>query len=124
MQAIIIGCGRVGSTVAKRLASEGWHVTAIDEKEAALSRLGEVEWRPMPEAKVSMVRVLRPGAPADRSTWPALDDWMADALETMQTLFRPIAKTLDASEAPPAAAGGLPPGEALAPETLSMESRQ
>ena len=30
MRAIIIGCGRVGSTVAKRLASEGWHVTAID----------------------------------------------------------------------------------------------
>ena len=43
MQAIIIGCGRVGSTVAKRLASEGWHVTAIDEKESALSRLGE-DW--------------------------------------------------------------------------------
>src|ERR671933_128228 len=43
MQAIIIGCGRVGSTVAKRLASEGWDVTAIDEKEAALSRLGE-DW--------------------------------------------------------------------------------
>src|ERR671929_1405298 len=43
MQAIIIGCGRVGSTVAKRLASEGWDVTAVDEKEAALSRLGE-DW--------------------------------------------------------------------------------
>src|SRR5436853_262748 len=43
MKAIIIGCGRVGSTVAKRLASEGWDVTAVDEKEAALSRLGE-DW--------------------------------------------------------------------------------
>ena len=43
MKAIIIGCGRVGSTVAKRLASEGWDVTAIDEKESALSRLGE-DW--------------------------------------------------------------------------------
>src|SRR5919206_390520 len=43
MQAIIIGCGRVGSTIAKRLASNGWDVTAIDEKEAALSRLGE-DW--------------------------------------------------------------------------------
>src|SRR6266566_51682 len=41
MNAIIIGCGRVGSTVAKRLAAEGWDVTAIDEKESALSRLGE-----------------------------------------------------------------------------------
>src|SRR5947207_12933955 len=43
MRAIVIGCGRVGSTVAKRLAGEGWDVTAIDEKESALSRLGE-DW--------------------------------------------------------------------------------
>src|SRR5438094_8725941 len=43
MNAIIIGCGRVGSTVAKRLAGEGWDVTAVDEKESALSRLGE-DW--------------------------------------------------------------------------------
>jgi len=40
---IVIGCGRVGSTIAKRFASEGWNVTAVDEKEAALSRLGE-DW--------------------------------------------------------------------------------
>jgi trk system potassium uptake protein len=40
---IVIGCGRVGSTIAKRFASEGWDVTAVDEKEAALSRLGE-DW--------------------------------------------------------------------------------
>jgi trk/ktr system potassium uptake protein len=38
---IVIGCGRVGSTIAKRFASEGWDVTAVDEKEAALGRLGE-----------------------------------------------------------------------------------
>ena len=44
MNALVIGCGRVGSTVAKRLASEGWAVTAVDEKEAALSRLGE-DWK-------------------------------------------------------------------------------
>ena len=43
MKALVIGCGRVGSTVAKRLAGEGWDVTAIDEKESALSRLGE-DW--------------------------------------------------------------------------------
>ena len=43
MKALIIGCGRVGSTVAKRLASEGWAVTAVDEKEGALARLGE-DW--------------------------------------------------------------------------------
>ncbi len=41
MKLIVIGCGRVGSTIAKRFASEGWDVTAIDEKESALNRLGE-----------------------------------------------------------------------------------
>lgn len=41
MKAIVIGCGRVGSTVAKTLAGEGWEVTAVDESESALARLGE-----------------------------------------------------------------------------------
>jgi trk system potassium uptake protein len=40
---IVIGCGRVGSTIAKRFAAEGWDVTAVDEKETALARLGE-DW--------------------------------------------------------------------------------
>jgi trk system potassium uptake protein TrkA len=43
MKAIVVGCGRVGSGVAKRLAREGWDVTAVDESEAALARLGE-DW--------------------------------------------------------------------------------
>lgn len=36
-----MGCGRVGSSVALQLASEDWDVTAIDEKDEALARLGE-----------------------------------------------------------------------------------
>jgi trk system potassium uptake protein TrkA len=40
---LVIGCGRVGSTIAKRFAAEGWDVTAVDEKESALNRLGE-DW--------------------------------------------------------------------------------
>jgi trk system potassium uptake protein TrkA len=43
VKAIVIGCGRVGSSVAKRLNSEGWDVVAIDEKEEALARLG-TDW--------------------------------------------------------------------------------
>jgi trk system potassium uptake protein TrkA len=43
MKAIVVGCGRVGSSVARRLAREGWDVTAVDETEAALARLGE-DW--------------------------------------------------------------------------------
>jgi trk system potassium uptake protein TrkA len=41
MKAIVVGCGRVGSKVAKKLAKSGWDVTAIDEAEEALVRLGE-----------------------------------------------------------------------------------
>ena len=37
----MIGCGRVGSAVALQLAASGWDVTAVDENEDALSRLGE-----------------------------------------------------------------------------------
>ena len=40
MKAVVIGCGRVGSSVAKALVGDGWDVTAIDESEDALMRLG------------------------------------------------------------------------------------
>jgi trk/ktr system potassium uptake protein len=41
VKAIVIGCGRVGSSVAHQLRRDGWDVVAVDEKEEALSRLGE-----------------------------------------------------------------------------------
>ena len=41
MKAIVVGCGRVGSSVALRLHDSGWDVTCIDENEDALTRLGE-----------------------------------------------------------------------------------
>jgi trk system potassium uptake protein TrkA len=41
---MVIGCGRVGSAVAKGLATDGWDVTVIDESEDALARLG-TGWR-------------------------------------------------------------------------------
>ena len=41
MKALVIGCGRVGSSVARALAGDGWDVTAVDESEEALGRLGE-----------------------------------------------------------------------------------
>ncbi len=37
----MIGCGRVGSSIAHQLRSEGWDVIAVDEKEEALGRLGD-----------------------------------------------------------------------------------
>ncbi len=44
MNAVVIGCGRVGSSVAKGLAADGWDVTVVDEDEDALGRLGAA-WR-------------------------------------------------------------------------------
>src|SRR5919204_2432517 len=43
MNALVIGCGRVGSAVALDLSRWGWNVTAIDENEEALNRLG-ADW--------------------------------------------------------------------------------
>jgi trk/ktr system potassium uptake protein len=44
VKAVVIGCGRVGSSVAKGLAIDGWEVTVVDENEDALGRLGPA-WR-------------------------------------------------------------------------------
>jgi len=43
VKVIVIGCGRVGSSVALRLREAGWDVAVIDEREEALGRLGE-DW--------------------------------------------------------------------------------
>src|SRR5437764_13965886 len=40
MKALISGCGRVGSSIARELLSEGWEVAVIDESIDASSRLG------------------------------------------------------------------------------------
>jgi trk system potassium uptake protein TrkA len=41
VKALVVGCGRVGSSVALELNRRGWDVTAVDEKEDVLQRLGE-----------------------------------------------------------------------------------
>lgn len=41
MHAVIVGCGRVGSTVARKLAADGHDVVVIDKKADAFLRLGE-----------------------------------------------------------------------------------
>jgi trk system potassium uptake protein TrkA len=43
MRVVVVGCGRVGSAVARQLSEAGWVVSVIDEREEALGRLGE-EW--------------------------------------------------------------------------------
>jgi len=44
MKAILIGCGRVGATLARTLADEGWAVVVVELHEENLGRLGP-EWR-------------------------------------------------------------------------------
>jgi trk system potassium uptake protein TrkA len=44
VKAVVIGCGRVGSAVAKGLFAAGWDVAAVDESDDALGRLGPV-WK-------------------------------------------------------------------------------
>jgi trk system potassium uptake protein TrkA len=40
VKAIIIGCGRTGSSVAHRLSDVGWDVVVVDEDEESLANLG------------------------------------------------------------------------------------
>ena len=44
MKAIIVGCGRVGSALARSLADEGWEVVVVEQREESLTRLGN-DWR-------------------------------------------------------------------------------
>jgi len=44
VKVLVIGCGRTGAAVAKGLEADGWDVTAVDESEDALLRLG-AGWR-------------------------------------------------------------------------------
>lgn len=41
MHAVVVGCGRVGSTVARQLSEAGHDVVVIDKSAGAFSRLGE-----------------------------------------------------------------------------------
>jgi trk system potassium uptake protein len=44
MKAIVVGSGRVGSALARSLADEGWEVVVVEQREEALTRLGD-GWR-------------------------------------------------------------------------------
>src|SRR5207344_3629089 len=44
VKALVIGCGRVGSSLALQLVREGWEVTAVAESVKDLGRLGD-GWR-------------------------------------------------------------------------------
>ena len=74
-----------------------------DVVQQRLAPLGTLEWRQLPNAKESQIRVIRASTPSKPETWPELDAWMANTLEVMHALFAPIVKTLNAVDfVPPA----------------------
>jgi trk system potassium uptake protein TrkA len=44
VKAIVVGCGRVGSGLARSLAEAGWDVAVVDRSQEAWERLGK-DWR-------------------------------------------------------------------------------
>jgi hypothetical protein len=95
--------GRSGVNLSMTGPDAKAHFGLIDERhhalvEERLSSLGNLEWRPMPNAKESQVLLTRLGTPTKKETWPDLDAWMASALEAMHRLFSPIVKGLSAAE--------------------------
>ena len=56
MKAIVIGCGRVGSSIAKQLLEEGWDVTAIDERDLVVGQVVQKRFG----VECVVVRVLDP----------------------------------------------------------------
>jgi hypothetical protein len=67
----------------------------IDE---ALSRFGEVRWERRPP-DLAQVAVERRDLPLpEPEVWPELKRWMAEALVTMYSLFKPMVATLDPAD--------------------------
>jgi trk system potassium uptake protein len=59
VNAVVIGCGRVGANVAHALVAADWDVTVVDRNEDALARLGERWTRPFVVGHAMDVEVLR-----------------------------------------------------------------
>jgi hypothetical protein len=71
------------------------HYSVVQDR---LSTFGTLEWRPLPDNKESQIALTRASTPSKPETWPELNQWMADTLETMHSLFSPIVKSLNAAE--------------------------
>ena len=68
-----------------------------DEIEQALGF--SLIWMELPDKKASRLVAYKEGVdPLDQSLWPEHQKWMTDSLENMNGVFRPIIRSLDASE--------------------------
>ena len=64
-----------------------------DQHRASLEHdLGPLEWREMPNAKESQVAIRREATPAEPTSWPELNEWLADGIERWVEVLRPIIK--------------------------------
>jgi len=64
------------------------------ERDASQKISSELEWRELPEAKESQIRLLKEFDPLDRSTWSQQHEWFKDYLEKFEQYFRPKIRTL------------------------------
>ena len=85
-----------------------------DVVETRLAALGGARWNLLRDYQSSQIAVQKPGNPSQRETWPDLNVWMVEALETMHGLFSPIVKGLNAAEfvaedVPADGVEGIPP---------------
>lgn len=61
-------------------------------------QLGQVRWEEQPGKKRSNIAIDRPSNITDRTTWPELNAWFVDTIEKWLGVWRPILKSLNASD--------------------------
>ena len=77
---------------------KGAFCIADGKREEVEQQLGELEWCELPHRKASALRLRRKSDPLKREDWPIQIDWMVAKLEAFNRTFRPLVKSLDASE--------------------------
>lgn len=75
------------------------HFGLLDqEREKIEQQLGTLEWSKLPERKSSTIRLRLDSDPMNQADWPRQISWMVEKLEAFNKTFRPLVKSLDASE--------------------------
>ncbi len=67
-------------------------------KDQIEQNLGALEWRELPEAKESQIRLVQKSTPTNRDSWPELLLWFAEHVEAWVTVLRPLVKSFDTLE--------------------------
>jgi hypothetical protein len=64
------------------------------ENDAATMFNGELNWRELPEAKVSIVEIKKSANTSVRSEWQEQHEWLRKNIEMMDEFFRPKIKEM------------------------------